>query len=744
MTIEDRDDINDDDDDMGMATDFTFNVVSTPVKPWNFDEARKKVKSENFGSSVDYKIQKVKSALKEKDNEDDEGDNEEDHEDDNEGDNEEDNGYNESNDNKEDDNGYNDNEEDNGYNESNNNDEDEVTEYSQNNQNSDNEDNDGDKTKALSFKPKRAKKDKFFDTAPSFNPIDSFSQLHISRPILKAISELGWGIPTPIQQQVIPLALAGRDIAASAVTGSGKTAAFVLPILERLLYRDMNISAVRVLILTPARELAAQCQSVIMNLSKYTNEIRCALVLGGLSLSQQSVELRTRPDIIVATTGRLIDHLINTPSFSLEHLEILVLDEADRLLELGFKDEIEQIIALCPKKRQSMLFSATMTQKVSELVTLSLDKPVRISVDPLLQTSKKLIQEFTKIRKNSEEDREAVLLAVCSKTFTKATLVFFREKKVAHRMKIIFGLAGLSAAELHGNLTQLQRLDALEQFRDGKVNYLLATDVASRGLDIMGIETVINYTMPPTEEIYVHRVGRTARAGNKGRALSLIGESGFERSLLKSIVKHSPQNTCKHRVVSSDAIRMWKEKISKMAQAIIEVGSLEREERSERITQMELNKAENVMKYSEEIHSRPARTWFLSEKQKQNIKSETKKHVEELTGEGEGEETPTEPQPSSDTQTYQPAKIPNLPHRPTRREKRKSQAKETMLTPSKYNLAKKKNKAIAGEKRKNKSQSKSAPPKKKQKTTSKKDDKTLSTTKPKRKSFKSKKKHKRR
>jgi ATP-dependent RNA helicase DDX27 len=179
-------------------------------------------------------------------------------------------------------------------------------------------------------------------------------------------------------------------------------------------------------------------------------------------------------------------------------------------------------------------------------------------------------------------------------------------------MKIIFGLAGLSAAELHGNLTQLQRLDALEQFRDGKVNYLLATDVASRGLDIMGIENVINYTMPPTEAIYVHRVGRTARAGNKGRALSLIGESGFERSLLKSIVKHSPQNTCKHRVVSTDAIRMWKEKISKMAQAIVEVGSLEREERSERITQMELNKAENVMKYSEEIHSRPARTWFLS------------------------------------------------------------------------------------------------------------------------------------
>jgi ATP-dependent RNA helicase DDX27 len=368
------------------------------------------------------------------------------------------------------------------------------------------------------------------------------------------------------------------------------------------------------------RELAAQCQSVILNLCKYTNDIRCALVLGGLSLAQQSVELRTRPDIIVATPGRLIDHLLNTPSFSLENLEILVLDEADRLLDMGFRDEIEQIIALCPKSRQSMLFSATMTDKVTELASLSLHKPIRISVDPLMQTSKKLIQEFIRIRKNNEDTRDAVLLAVCTNTFKKNTLIFFREKKDAHRMKIIFSLAGLSASELHGNLTQLQRLDSLEQFRDGKVNFLLATDIASRGLDIIGIQTVINFTMPSTEAIYVHRVGRTARAGKTGRALSLIGDSNFERSLLKSIVKRSPVNTCKQRVVPQEAVIMWKGKIIDMGHAIVQVASMEKEERAERIAKMELDKTENLINHSEEIHNRPARTWFMTEKEKTKYK----------------------------------------------------------------------------------------------------------------------------
>jgi len=316
-------------------------------------------------------------------------------------------------------------------------------------------------------------------------------------------------------------------------------------------------------------------------------------------------------------------------------------------------------------------------------------------------------------------------------------------------MKIIFGLSGLNAAELHGNLNQLQRLDALEQFRDGQVNYLLATDVASRGLDIIGIETVINYSMPGTEAIYVHRVGRTARAGKKGRALSLIGESGYERSLLKSIVKHSPPNTCKHRVVSRDSVVYWKEKVAQMGQAIIQVNSLEREEKAERVTTREIDKVENLLTHDEEIHSRPARTWFISESTKLNIKSEEKRVKQELYKElnkdnqkekVEGEQSETETKLSAPKE-YRPAAVPSLPLRPSRKERRKKEAQETMLTPSRYNLTKKMNSKI---KRKSSKKKSPTPPAKRPKLPSKRQ-RLPGLDKPKKKSgFKSKKRHKRR
>uniref|UniRef100_A0A6B2KYT6 RNA helicase n=1 Tax=Arcella intermedia TaxID=1963864 RepID=A0A6B2KYT6_9EUKA len=525
------------------------------------------------------------------------------------------------------------------------------------------------------FKQKRAKPEKFFSKAPQvLEDTDSFEKLHLSRPIVKACSEIGWAKPSPIQQQVIPVALTGKDLAASAVTGSGKTASFVLPILERLMYRDTRNPCVRVLVLSPTRELAAQCQSVFTTLAKYTNDIRTALVLGGLPLSQQTVELRTRPDIIVATPGRLVDHLINTPSFGLESLEILVLDEADRLLELGFREELEQIVKMCPKGRQTMLFSATMTEKVSELATLSLIRPVRIATDPLMHTSRKLTQEFVKIKRGSEVDREAVLLALCKKTFKTATLIFFQEKAKVHRMKIIFGMAGLNAAELHGNLTQIQRLDALEQFRDGKVDFLLASDLASRGLDIVGMRTVINYTMPKTEEIYVHRVGRTARAGKNGVAVSLVGDSFAERSILKLVVKHSYKGSCKHRMVSADSIKVWKEKIEKMEPAIADVLLLETEEKEARLAEREAEKVSNMIKYHDDITSRPPRVWFMTETQKKKMKEEVKiaEHAAPTP-----ENTNTEGNEEGGQEAiYQPSKIPKLKKVTSKRELKRKAPKD--------------------------------------------------------------------
>jgi ATP-dependent RNA helicase DDX27 len=298
------------------------------------------------------------------------------------------------------------------------------------------------------------KKAYFEDVDPLINH-DAFTSLSISRPLLKAIAKMGFVKPTDIQSQTIPLALQGRDICGSAVTGSGKTAAFMIPIIERLLYRPKAIPAIRVLIIVPTRELGAQCHEVAVKLSSFSSITSC-LCVGGLSNKQQEAQLKSNPDIVIATPGRLIDHIHNSPSFTLDHIEILVIDEADRILEVGFKDELTEIIKHTPVKRQTMLFSATMTDNVDELIQLSLNRPIRLFVDNVQSMTSKLVQEFIRIRNHREEQRPAILAALCSRTFKSETLIFFRSKAAAHHMKIIFGLLGLSAAELHGNLTQPQ------------------------------------------------------------------------------------------------------------------------------------------------------------------------------------------------------------------------------------------------------------------------------------------------
>jgi ATP-dependent RNA helicase DDX27 len=337
----------------------------------------------------------------------------------------------------------------------------------------------------------KARKDAFFSTDPTLkkdaqnNPIDptvptSFGQMSLSRPLLRALTALNLSTPTPIQARSIPLALLGRDILGSAVTGSGKTAAFLIPILERLQYRDKSKAgaACRVLILCPTRELAVQCENVGKSLVQHSglDSIRFALLVGGLSLSAQAHTLRTLPDILIATPGRLIDHINNSPSFTLNALDILVIDEADRMLEVGFSQELNEIIKNCPKKRQTMLFSATMTDSIDELVKLSLDRPVRCFVDPKRTTAKNLVQEFVRIRGRSNptssagasgsndqgavqgEDRvrAATLLSLVTRTVKEKCIIFFRSKALAHQMRIVFGLCGLKASELHGNLTQEQ------------------------------------------------------------------------------------------------------------------------------------------------------------------------------------------------------------------------------------------------------------------------------------------------
>lgn len=464
----------------------------------------------------------------------------------------------------------------------------------------------------------KARKDAFFAADPTAEKSEhptTFSGMNLSRPLLRALASLGLNQPTPIQSRAVPLALLGRDILGSAVTGSGKTAAFMIPILERLSYRDRGRGgqASRVLVLCPTRELAVQCEQVGKSLAERGGlDVRFALLVGGLSLSVQAHSLRTFPDIIIATPGRLIDHLTNTPSFTLSALDILVIDEADRMLEAGFTDELEEIIRQCPRGRQTMLFSATMSDSVDELVKLSLDRPVRVFVDPKRNTAAGLTQEFVRIRE--DDQRSPSLIALCRRSVRERCIIFFRSKALAHQMRVVFGLVGLKAAELHGNLTQEQRLVALKDFKEGRVDYLLATDLASRGLDIKGVETVINYDMPSQLAQYTHRVGRTARAGRKGRSITLVGEA--DRKMLKAVVKQSPEDQIRHRIIPTGAVSEMAERLEDMKDEIAEVLKEEREEKLLRQADMELRKGQNMVEHEDEIFSRPARTWFQTEKEK--------------------------------------------------------------------------------------------------------------------------------
>lgn len=479
------------------------------------------------------------------------------------------------------------------------------------------------------------KKADFFESSLEENDVKSkvleFAEMNLSRPLIKALNDIGFIRPTGIQNEAIPIGLQGKDICGAASTGSGKTAAFLIPIIQRLLYRPKHIAATRVLILTPTRELAAQCYSVAIKLAKYT-DLTFTLCVGGISSQKQESQLRKNPDVVIATPGRLIDHIHNTASFGLDSIEILVLDEADRMLDDGFHEELTEIIKSCPKSRQSLLFSATMTDNVDKLISLSLSRPVKLFMDSTMSVAKKLVQEFVRIRTNNIESseveskqkgqelavlkqRQAILLSLCKRVYKTKVLIFFPSKALCHRFRIIFGLLGMKIAELHGSLSQLQRIESLEKFRDGKVDYLLCTDLAARGLDIAGVETVINFQMPQSYERYVHRVGRTARYKQGGRAVSLVGER--ERKMLKKALKNlKPGQVAKQRVIPYEKISKFREKISKLDDKVNQILAGEKQEKVIQQSEMEIKKAENLVKHADQIYSRPARKWFMPSQSK--------------------------------------------------------------------------------------------------------------------------------
>jgi len=359
----------------------------------------------------------------------------------------------------------------------------------------------------------------------------SFDSLGLSAEILRAVSDKGYTTPTPIQLQAIPLILEGRDLMGGAQTGTGKTAGFTLPLLQKLMDTTKPHKGrrpLRCLILTPTRELAAQVHESVQTYGRHL-PLKSVVVFGGVSINPQKMKLIKGVDILVATPGRLLDH-VGQRSADLSNIDILVLDEADRMLDMGFIHDIKKVLALLPKEKQTLLFSATFSNDIKKLANNLLNNPALIEVAQINTTAERIKQVVHHVDKGRK--RELLSFLIGSKDW-KQVLVFTRTKHGANRLAEQLGKDGIKSAAIHGNKSQGARTKALADFKSGKVRVLVATDIAARGIDIDQLPHVVNFELPNVAEDYVHRIGRTGRAGNEGEAMSLVCVD--ELKLLKDI-----------------------------------------------------------------------------------------------------------------------------------------------------------------------------------------------------------------
>ena len=368
-----------------------------------------------------------------------------------------------------------------------------------------------------------------------------FTDLGLSEPILRAIAEEGYTNPTPIQEKSIPAVLKGGDLLAAAQTGTGKTAGFTLPILQRLTSNPKAGTGkrqLRVLILTPTRELAAQVQESVLTYGKYTG-LKSAVIFGGVGANPQIKAIQAGLDILVATPGRLLD-LMSQKCVSLEHIEILVLDEADRMLDMGFLRDIKKILAVLPKQRQNLLFSATFSTEIKALADGLLNSPALIEVARSNSANEAIAQLIHPVDRTQ---KHPLLAHLITSNAWKQVLVFTRTKHGANKLVTQLEKDGITSMAIHGNKSQSARTKALAEFKDGKITVLVATDIAARGIDIDQLPHVVNYDLPNVSEDYVHRIGRTGRAGSNGVAVSLvcIDEHQMLRDIEKLIKQKLPQ-----------------------------------------------------------------------------------------------------------------------------------------------------------------------------------------------------------
>ena len=360
-----------------------------------------------------------------------------------------------------------------------------------------------------------------------------FKELHLIAPILKALETEGYTEPTPIQEQSIPHILRGKDLLGCAQTGTGKTAAFAIPILQNLMLQqkeDAYGHGIKALILTPTRELAIQIDESFEAYGKHL-VLRHAVIFGGVSQYHQTNELRRGVDILIATPGRLLD-LIAQKLINLKTIKMFVLDEADRMLDMGFIHDVRKIIALLPQQRQTLFFSATMPPEITKLSSSILTNPVRVEVAPVSSTAEKVDQHIYLVEKN---DKRQLLIHLLKNENIQNALVFTRTKYGADKIAKELHRANIKSDAIHGNKTQAARQKALNNFKEGKIRVLVATDIAARGIDVDELTHVINFELPNIPETYVHRIGRTGRAGNSGSALSFCDME--ERAYLRDIHK---------------------------------------------------------------------------------------------------------------------------------------------------------------------------------------------------------------
>ena len=359
-----------------------------------------------------------------------------------------------------------------------------------------------------------------------------FQQLGLTEPVLKALQKEGYTTPTPIQAAAIPPAISGKDILGLAQTGTGKTAAFAIPILELLnKQKTKGYKHTRALILTPTRELAVQISESFDSYGRFTN-VKQEVIFGGVSQHAQTIALRNGTDVLIATPGRLLD-LMNQGYVHLDHLEIFVLDEADRMLDMGFIHDVKKILRVLPKQKQTMLFSATMPPQIAQLSASLLHHPVKVEVTPNSTTAERIEQSVYFIPK---QKKQSLLVHLLSEKNLGRTLVFTRTKHGADRIAKDLKKAQIHADAIHGNKSQSARQNALSNFKRGKLKVLVATDIAARGIDVDALEHVINFDLPDVAETYVHRIGRTGRAGAAGIASSFC-DGKEEMGNLKSINK---------------------------------------------------------------------------------------------------------------------------------------------------------------------------------------------------------------